>query len=198
MDSAGLTIYTIGHSNVPVEQFTQLLQQFNIRFLVDVRSSPYSRFTTQFNREEFQHLQAMQPFKYFYAGKALGGRPEDNAYYDAEGFVLYNEIAKSPTFQEGLMKLLQLARQAATAVMCSEEDPHECHRRLLIAKTLVDEGVTVRHIRGDGRLQTEEDLLLEATKGQLGLGFDDGTEPGEDGPKEPKLHECPACGFKFQ
>jgi len=173
MDNADLTIYTIGHSNVPVEQFAQLLQQFNVRFLVDVRSSPYSRFTTQFNREELQRHLAMQPFKYFYAGKALGGRPEDTVYYDAEGYVLYSEIAKSSSFRDGIEKLLHRARQSATVVMCSEEDPHECHRHLLIAKTLGDQGITVRHIRGDGRLQTEEDLLLEETKGQLGLGFDD-------------------------
>ena len=60
--------------------------------------------------------------------------------------------------------------------MCSEEDPQECHRRLLLGRVLAEKGVAVRHLRGDGRVQTEEDLCLEETAGQLALGFDSGVE----------------------
>lgn len=172
-ESTDLTIYTIGHSNVPVEQLLQLLRPLDIRILVDVRSSPYSKYTTQFNREELQAHPGIRALKYCYAGKLLGGRPDNEIYYDEEGHVLYEEVAKSYTFEEGLVKLLALAHKAPTVVMCSEEDPHECHRHLLIARVLTERGITVRHIRGDGRVQTEDDLALEETHGQLGLEFDD-------------------------
>jgi len=168
-----LTIYTIGHSNVPVEQLAGLLQQFGIRILVDVRSSPYAKYASQFNREELKAHPLMKPFKYFYAGKQLGGRPDNEVFYDEEGYVLYAEIAKTFFFEEGLEKLIDLAEKAPTAVMCSEEDPHACHRRLLLGRVLAERGITVQHIRGDGRLQTEADLALDETQGQLGLGFEE-------------------------
>jgi len=167
-----LTIYTIGHSNVPVEQLAGLLQRFGIRILVDVRSSPYAKYASQFNREALQAHPAMKPFKYCYAGKQLGGKPANEVFYDEDGYVNYQDIASSYTFEEGLEKLIELAGKAPSAVMCSEEDPHACHRRLLIGRVLEEQGITVRHIRGDGRLQTEADLALDETRGQLGLGFE--------------------------
>lgn len=168
-----LTIYTIGHSNIQVEQLVGLLLRFGIRILVDVRSSPYAKYATQFNREEFKAHPAMKPFIYCYAGKQLGGRPENEVFYDEDGYVNYEDIANSYTFEEGLEKLLELAGKAPTAVMCSEEDPHTCHRRLLIGRVLEEQGITVKHIRGDGRVQTEADLALDETRGQLGLGFEE-------------------------
>ena len=168
-----LTIYTIGHSNISVEQFVGLLRRFGVRILVDVRSSPYAKYAVQFNREELKAHPTMQAVQYCYAGKQLGGRPENDVFYDEDGYVLYDEIANSYTFEEGIEKLLALAQKAPTAVMCSEEDPHGCHRHLLLARVLEERGIDVRHIRGDGRLQTEADLAVEETRGQLGLGFEE-------------------------
>jgi len=168
-----LTIYTIGHSNISVEQLAELLRRFGVRILVDVRSSPYAKYAVQFNREELKVHPAMKPFMYCYAGKQLGGRPENEVFYDEDGHVNYQDIANSYTFEEGLEKLLALAGKAPTAVMCSEEDPHNCHRRLLIGRVLEEQGIAVRHIRGDGRVQTEAELELDETRGQLGLEFEE-------------------------
>ena len=131
-----IIIYTIGHSNIQVEEFVQLLQAQGIRVLVDVRSSPYSKYTLQFNREALQVHPALAAahLRYMFAGKMLGGRPDNTLFYDEEGHVLYEEVANTYTFQDGIAKLLTLAGQASTSVMCSEEDPHECHRRLLIGR----------------------------------------------------------------
>jgi len=152
-----------------------LLQACQVRVLVDVRSSPYSKYAGQFNSDIMQSHPALLAcgVRYLYAGKMLGGRPENVVFYDDDGHVCYDAIAASATFQDGQRKLLEVAQQAVTAIMCSEEDPHDCHRRLLIARVLADDGVTVRHIRGDGRVQTEVDLLLEDTAGQLGFEFDE-------------------------
>ena len=175
MSAQQLTLYTIGHSNITVAELARLLLGQQIRVLVDVRSSPYSKFASQFNVEQLKVDPALPAcgVRYLFAGKMLGGRPENAVFYDEDGHVLYDEIARSYTFQDGIAKLLDIARKATTAIMCSEEDPRECHRRLLIARVLAEEGVTVLHMRGDGRVQSEEDLQREETAGQLGFGFDE-------------------------
>ena len=111
-------IYTIGHSNISVEELLQLLQPHGIRVLVDVRSSPYSKYTVQFNKEALQAHPALAAanMRYMYAGKLLGGRPDNELFYDEDGHVLYAEVANTYTFQEGIAKLLEVARQAPTAV----------------------------------------------------------------------------------
>ncbi|MHB9026051.1 MAG: DUF488 domain-containing protein [Armatimonadota bacterium] len=171
MTDGALTIYTIGHSNVTVEDFTGLLAARGIRILLDVRSAPYSQYASQFNKEALQDHPAIRPFHYRYAGQLLGGKPDNPAFLDEEGHIRYDLLAASPAFREGIEKLLALARQAPTAVMCSEEDPTECHRRLLIGRVLAEQDVTVLHMRADGRLQTEADLQAEETGGQLALGL---------------------------
>jgi hypothetical protein len=94
-----------------------------------------------------------------YLGAELGGRPRGDAYYDDDGRVLYERVAKSSFFLNGLAGLEQRLRQYSAALLCSEEDPSACHRRLLIGRVLAERGILVEHIRGDGTLQTEDQLL---------------------------------------
>lgn len=112
-------------------------------------------------------------FQYVYLGAELGGRPRGEAYYDAEGHVLYEKVAGSSAFQEGLARLEKGLRQYALAMLCAEEDPAGCRRRLLIGRVLAERGLTVEHIRGDGRLQAENELSAAESDGnQLSL-FDE-------------------------
>lgn len=103
--------------------------------------------------------------QYVYLGNELGGRPRSNAYYDNDGRVLYGKVAESSAFQAGLARLENGLHQSLVAILCAEEDPASCHRRLLVSRVLATRGVTVEHIRGDGRLQAEEELQVA----QLGL-----------------------------
>src|SRR6185369_13748472 len=86
------------------------------------------------------------------------GKPKGEQFYDAEGHVLYNRIAASPAFQRGLERLLNGMDSYTIALMCGEEDPTHCHRRLLIGRVLQERNIEVAHIRGDGSLQTDSDL----------------------------------------
>jgi len=168
-------IYTVGHSNTPLESLGDLLAANDIALIVDVRSSPYSRYAVHFNRESLQRYLETLGLRYVYMGRELGGHPDSPGFYDDEGYVRYDVIASSPEFQEGIEKLLKGALHRKLAVMCSEEDPTNCHRRLLIARVLRDRGATVLHLRADGRIQSEEDLQREETAqtgGQQSL-FDD-------------------------
>jgi uncharacterized protein (DUF488 family) len=87
--------------------------------------------------------------------------------------VSYVDVAESPAFRQGLDRLLQGAATYTVALLCGEEDPSHCHRRLLVGKALARRGMQVRHLRGDGRVQSEEELTAEEdfrkNKGQMSL-----------------------------
>jgi uncharacterized protein (DUF488 family) len=157
-------IYTIGHSNVTQEAFVALLKQHGVQVLVDVRSAPYSKYVPHFNGEELKRAVVAAGMKYLYMGRELGGRPSEQRFYDAGGHVRYDLVAESPAFVEGIERLLRGVREHRVVLMCNEEDPTECHRRLLVGRVLAAQGVVVRHIRGDGRIQSEDDLADEEGK----------------------------------
>ncbi|HEX9056240.1 MAG TPA: DUF488 domain-containing protein [Ktedonobacterales bacterium] len=153
-----LTIYSIGHSNQSLRSFIALLQRHGIQSLLDVRSAPYSRYVPHFNRPELEDAVERQGIRYIYLGDELGGRPLGDEFYDAQDHVLYAHVANAPFFLRGLERLVDEGSEYRAAIMCSEEDPTNCHRHLLIARVLESQEVQVLHIRGDDREQTEEDL----------------------------------------
>src|SRR5215469_13535814 len=93
-----LTIFSIGHSNQSIEAFLALLQQHQIQVLVDVRSSPYSKYVPQFNSTPLADAVRQVGVKYMFMGRELGGRPDGNEFYDADGHVLYNRVAEASLF----------------------------------------------------------------------------------------------------
>jgi uncharacterized protein (DUF488 family) len=153
-----LTIYTVGHSNQMLESFLALLQRHGIQSLVDVRSAPYSRYVPHFNRSELEDVVERRKIRYLYLGDELGGRPPSDEFYDTDDRVLYYKVATAPFFLNGVERLLDKGAEYHTAIMCSEEDPTNCHRHLLIARVLSEQGTQVLHIRADDREQTEADL----------------------------------------
>jgi len=159
-------VFSIGHSNHDADTLMALLQQHEVDVVVDVRSSPHSAYASHFDRKPLEAALAAAGLKYLFLGNQLGGHPGDPAYCDTEGHIVYERVAASEPFQEGIRRLENGAAQYRIAVLCSEEDPTHCHRRLLVARVLASRGVAVDHIRGDGRVQTEEELTLEETGGQ--------------------------------
>ena len=151
-------IYTVGHSNHPLETFLDLLRRHEIEVLIDTRSLPFSRYSPQFNRNTLKAAVQNAGIKYGFYGRELGGRPENPDFYDAVGHVDYAQVAGSELFQSGLARLVTGAAKYRTALLCSEENPSVCHRRLLIARVLFDRKIRVLHIRGDGSSETESIL----------------------------------------
>lgn len=144
-----MIIYTIGHSNVEVDEILKPLERYGVEVVLDVRSSPYSRFAPQFNREDLAERLHTEGIEYVYAGQYLGGRPKDPSCYDQDddSKVLYREIEKKEWYQRAIDQLIQLASEKWTAFLCAEEDPGQCHRHMLITQTLLDRDIEVRHIR---------------------------------------------------
>ncbi len=143
------TIYTIGHSNHQFEDFLALLRQHGIELLADVRSSPYSRYVPQANREALSRALESAGIAYCWLGDRLGGKPGGTV-------AAYDELHASPAFQQGIADLLAQAAEHHSAIMCSEGDHRQCHRYKLITPTLVEQGVHVLHIQPDGSLVDED------------------------------------------
>jgi len=166
-----MQLYTIGHSNYPIDGFLHLLQAHGVSLLADVRSTPYSRFNPQFNRNGLQKALSGQQIEYEYLGDSLGGRPKDPTCYlhhaipkqskDYLHEVNYAEVMKRPWFIQGIRQLLELADMKTTAIMCSEEDPARCHRHHLIARYILSTYPEehIYHIRKDARIIDAMDLV---------------------------------------
>jgi uncharacterized protein (DUF488 family) len=142
-------IFTIGHSNRTAKAFVALLKAHAIERLVDIRTIPRSRHNPQFNRDElpsrlhaariaYRHLKALGGLRHARAdSRNLGWR---NASF--RGFADYMQ---TPEFAAGLERLIELAAEKRTAIMCAEAVPWRCHRSL-VADALVVRGICVEHI----------------------------------------------------
>ena len=146
-------VFTIGHSNHPAEAFLRLLLRHGIKEVVDVRSSPHSRYNPQFNRRTLQTALAEAGVGYAFMGGALGGRPAEPSCYDNEGRVQYDRLAETEAFKAGIRQVIRRAGDYRIALMCSEKEPLDCHRTLLIAQILTARGLAVAHILADGSLE---------------------------------------------
>lgn len=157
---AAAQVWTVGHSNHSATGFVRLLEGCDIEVLADVRSQPYSRYTPHFSQPPLRHLLAEAGFNYLYLGRELGGRPPERELYDREGHVLYGELASTPRFGAGLDRLREAAAGGRLAMMCSEEDPSYCHRRLLVTRAMLEQDPesSIAHIRGDGSVVGEAEL----------------------------------------
>jgi uncharacterized protein (DUF488 family) len=164
-------VLTVGHSNHPVERLVALLAQHGVGVLVDVRSQPYSRFAPRFNRENLQPVVTNAGLRYLFLGEELGGRQLGKIASLQDRLAAYEQVSSAGRFQHGLDLVLEAADRETVAILCAEEDPTECHRRVWVARALRERGADVFHIRGDGRLDPDDTLRrLEPPAGrQLGL-----------------------------
>ena len=160
------TIYTIGHSTHTITQLVVQLKAYGVTALCDVRSSPYSRYNPQFNRETLQKLLKVEGVAYVFMGKELGARSDDSTCY-ISGQASYKLIAATPLFQEGLRRLKQGMEHYTVALMCAEKDPLTCHRTILVTRELRAPDVNIVHIHADGLLERNTDAekrLLKLVK----------------------------------
>ncbi len=158
------TIWTIGHSNQKQSQFFSLLKQYGVSLLIDVRSSPYSRYVPHFNHDALAEAASEAGIEYRYMGKELGGKRKPP--------LSFARIARTPEFRTAVHELAGLAEKRRVAIVCGEENPAQCHRHMLIAPALMRLDAEVLHIRGDGRMQSYEEVERERHGGQVSLDFD--------------------------
>jgi len=154
--------FTIGHGNYPIDQFITFLQSVSIDLIIDVRSSPYSRFNPHFNREKLEKFLIKNNVDYRFMGDNIGGRYSNPNLLFPDGTVNYRKVQETEKFQEGINEVLSIISSGKKiALMCAEKEPERCHRFALISPVLQANGISVIHIRPEGKLQANEDLERE-------------------------------------
>jgi len=148
-------IFTIGHSTHTTNEFLRLLKLHAVTAVADVRSSPYSRFNRQFNREILEKELKACRIAYVYLGDCLGPRIDNPACY-INGKAEYHLIAETDLFEQGISRLKKGMGEHTIALMCSEKDPVSCHRMILVCRHLKSHVLQILHILEDGSLETNE------------------------------------------
>jgi uncharacterized protein (DUF488 family) len=175
----GMTqIFSLGHSNLALERFVELLSGAGVTAVADVRTSPYSKYTPWFSQQELRVGLRENGLAYAFLGEELGGRPRSSDLYRG-GVADYVAMSGTEAFRSGLGRLVEGARRHRIAMVCSERDPLHCHRCLLVARQLTVSGVDTRHIHSDGHIESQqqaEERLLE----EEGLSADDLLWPRPD------------------
>ncbi len=160
-----VTLWTIGHSNRTLEQFLELLASQKIQALADVRRFPGSRRLPHFNQENLSQSLVGAGIEYLHFPE-LGGRRKalanspNNAWRNA-AFRGYADFMMTPEFRAGIERLLGVAQQKRTAIMCAEALWWQCHRSL-IADYLKANGHAVIHIMGNHK--TDEHPFTSAAR----------------------------------
>ena len=163
----GPTIHTIGYGARTLDELVAALKAHRIEYLLDVRSSPYSKFKPEFSREALEAALKARGLRYRFLGDTLGGQPRDPDCY-TNGKVDYQKVRQQPFFQSGLDRLRQAhAQRLRAALLCSEGRPEQCHRSKMIGEALAAAGIPVRHIDEDGQLLTQMQVMDRLTGGQL-------------------------------
>lgn len=164
-----IPIYTIGYGSRSIADLIATLKHYEIAYLVDVRSAPYSRYKPEYSKEALAAALQAEGIRYLFLGEQLGGRPTDPACY-SDGKVDYEKVKLQPFYQAGLERVQEAFRQQLRVVlMCSEGKPSQCHRSKLIGASLTALGIPVLHIDEQGAAKSQEDVLYELTNGQLSL-----------------------------
>jgi hypothetical protein len=163
-DTAG-TCFTIGHSAHSFDQFADLLKSNEIGTIADVRSTPYSKHVPQFNQDTLQLALRNLGIGYMYMGDTLGARYSDPRLIGAAGRVDFVKVAQRQEFRMALQLVINaISKGHRVALMCSEGNPFDCHRFVLVSRALQASGIEVFHIMPNGTLisnPTLEDRLVK-------------------------------------
>lgn len=176
MNAIHKPILTIGYGNRTIGEFLELLDRFEVRYLGDVRSTPYSSFAPDFSRDQLSgHLRA-HGIAYVFLGDVLGGNP-DHPWVRTPSdksrdkhYVLYDRVRELPVFKRGIDRLRRAWEQdVGLVLMCSEAKPEFCHRARLIGEALTGTPIEISHIDEVGLLRSQRDIMLRIDDGQAML-----------------------------
>lgn len=156
------TLYSIGYKGFSLSDFLSALKAHGITALADVRSSPYSRHSPEYDKEALAAFLKANGLSYHSYAPEFGGRQEDRSLYAEEGYLDYARLAASPQFKRGVNRVRDgLARGDVVAFMCAEKEPISCHRAILVTRAFAQMGFPVVHLLSNGQTQTQSELETE-------------------------------------
>ena len=144
-DMKNNTVYSIGHSNVSEEQFINFIKNLSIKFILDVRSTPNSKNFPHFNKNSLRRLLKENNISYIESGDKLGGRQR----------VDYKDYILTPEYHDAIKQVERRIQKETGAIMCSENNYKNCHRRF-ISETLLRHGYNVVQVK-----QSKNELIIK-------------------------------------
>lgn len=158
-------IYTVGHSTHQLDYFLELLKEYGVTCLIDVRSVAASSYNPQYNQEPLKNFLKSNGITYLHFAEEFGARHIDPDLLDDEGKVDFAKVRKSWAFNNGLDRIWQgLDKGFVITLMCSESEPLDCHRFSMVSTALYKNGFDVKHIMKDKTLKTNADLENQLLK----------------------------------
>jgi uncharacterized protein (DUF488 family) len=169
LSSPDQPLFTIGYGARSLDELIAALKKYEVEFLIDVRTAPYSKFKPEFSKEVLQLQLERAGIRYVFMGDTLGGQPKDPACH-TDGKVDYDKVRTMPFFHAGLQRLrVAFEQQRRAVLMCSEGRPEQCHRSKLIGEALASAGIPLVHIDEDGALISQSQAIERLTHGQMDL-----------------------------
>lgn len=160
-----MEIYTIGHSNYPVDRLIDMLKKYDINCVVDIRGTPYSKYNIQYNKETIKNTLTNAGFVYIYMAKELAAKRENKQSYNKEGYSDFEKVCKEADFLAGIERLKNGCKKGyRIAILGAMQDPIRCHRSILVGKALREDGFDVKHILHDFSIASQdgmEEMLLD-------------------------------------
>jgi len=139
--------------------FISLLNKYGIDYLLDVRSIPYSKYAEQYNKENIRRELNSVNIKYSFMGKHFGARPQNIELYNDEGYLDFEKVRESQDFNKGIENvILGLNQGHRIALMCTEKEPIDCHRAILVARAFEMQMIYAKHILSNGKILTQQQL----------------------------------------
>jgi uncharacterized protein (DUF488 family) len=158
-------IYTVGHSTHQLDYFLELLKEYGVTCLIDVRSVAASSYNPQYNQEPLKNFLKSNGITYLHFAEEFGARHTDPDLLDDEGKVDFAKVRKSWAFKNGVERIWQgLDKGFTISLMCSESEPFDCHRFSMVSIALDKDGFDVKHIMKDKTLKTNADLENQLLK----------------------------------
>ena len=155
-------IYTIGHSTHQVDYFLELLREYGVNCVIDVRSVAASSYNPQYNKEPFKNFLKNNKITYLHFAEEFGARQTDPDLLDEKGKVDFEKVRNAWSFQNGLKMVWQgIKKGDVMAIMCSESEPLDCHRFSMVSVGLEEDGFEVKHILKDKSVKTNMELENE-------------------------------------
>jgi uncharacterized protein (DUF488 family) len=160
-----MDIYTIGHSNYPVEKLIDMLRYYNINCVIDIRGIPYSKYNIQFDKETIRYTLTKEGFIYLFMATEFADKRDTKVSYIEEGYADFEKVIEEEDFKRGIERLKDGCNKGyRIALLGAMQDPIRCHRSILLGKALIEEGFNIMHIMDDYSIKDQdyiEERILE-------------------------------------
>lgn len=158
--------FTIGYSGIKIEEFIKRLKERSINCVIDVRSTPYSKYLPEYNKDSLKEILGENKILYLNFNKEFGARRSEDNVYSEDDVVDFDKVIELKIFSKGIERLKKgIDKGYKIVLMCSEKNPLECHRFSMVSKGLKNKGFEINHILDDNKeisnKNLEEDMVIK-------------------------------------